>query len=77
MQTKEDQKGSKPSAELPNKVLASLYTDISVPAPPPAEPDTKNDEEQKLAEQDQSDEGKLKLFVGGLYFQSEGSIFGF
>ena len=53
-------------------MLASLYTSITQqPAKKPEEPVRSTEEKPKESASDISDEGKLKLFVGGLYFQSE------
>jgi hypothetical protein len=53
-------------------VLASLYTSLTQQTTKkPEEPVKTTEEKPKEAVSDISDEGKLKLFVGGLYFQSE------
>ena len=53
-------------------VLESLYTSITQPTAKKPEERVKSPEEKpKEPVSDISDEGKLKLFVGGLYFQSE------
>lgn len=53
-------------------MLASLYTGIIQPPPKKTEEKTQAPIPEKInAASDLSDEGKLKLFIGGLYFQSE------
>ena len=53
-------------------MLASLYTGITQQtAKKPEEQVPSGEEKPKDPVSDISDEGKLKLFVGGLYFQSE------
>jgi RNA recognition motif-containing protein len=51
--------------------LESIYADIEEPAEERKNEDQKSKEEGNNPAGDLSDEGKLKLFVGGLYFQSE------
>jgi len=64
MLKKEEQKQSK------DTVLESLYSDIQIPTEIQSEYASSNPLDFHY-DQDGSDEGKLKLFVGGLYFQSE------
>ena len=51
--------------------LASLYEGIVEPTEPKPQEEKKYKEEEVGGASDLSDEGLLKLFVGGLYFQSE------
>jgi len=56
-----------------NPIVASIY-DEPVSSPRSYNEGSASGEEKKQEPNSQSSEGKLKLFLGGLYFQSEQDI---
>lgn len=62
-------------AEASHRVLASIYSDIAPPPEPKPEELPHRAEDPKSGPMSSlSEEGKLKLFIGGLYFQSESTV---